>query len=133
MNKPVKSHSAVLFACMAAFSFTNLHAADPVETIKAGCSKIATDKTGYDPSKSSSSGSTVAKGAGAGAAGGTVVRAIQGKSLLKGAAIGAAAGAGAGALKSNNDKKKAVLDQDAYETEYNNCLKKNGLVPDNVK
>lgn len=122
----------MLFACMAAFSFTNLHAADPVETIKAGCSKIATDKTGYAPSKSSS-GSTVAKGAGAGAVGGTVVRAIQGKSLLKGAAIGAAAGAGAGALKSNNDKKKSVLDQDAYQTEYNNCLKKNGLVPDNAK
>ena len=111
----------------------NIYAAETVETIKAGCSKIATDKTGYDPAKASSGSSTVAKGAGAGAVGGTVVRAVQGKSLLKGAAIGAAAGAGAGALKNNQDKKKAVVNQDAYQTEYNNCLRKNGLVPEDVK
>lgn len=122
----------VLSFITVAISF-NLYAADPVETIKAGCSKIATDKTGYDPAKASSSGSTVAKGAGAGAAGGTVVRAVQGKSLLKGAAIGAAVGAGGGALKSNQDKKKAVLNQDAYQTEYESCLKKNGLAPENIK
>ena len=61
------------------------------------------------------------------------MRAIQGKSLLKGAAIGAAVGAGGGALKSNKDKKKTVLSQDAFQTEYNSCLKKNGLVPENIK
>lgn len=129
----ISQFSIVTLLFMSSSLYSAAYAADPVETIKAGCSKIASDKTGYDPSKTSSSGSTVAKGAGAGAAGGTVVRAIQGKSLLKGAAIGAAAGAGAGALKSNNDKKKAVLDQDAYEKEYESCLKKNGLVPENVK
>ena len=123
--------SVVLTIGLLSFSAT-IHAADPVETIKAGCSKIATDKTGYNPA-SANGNSTVAKGAAAGAVGGTVVRAIGGKSLLKGAAIGAAAGAGAGALKKNSDKKKAVLSQDAYETEYNNCLKKNGLVPENVE
>ena len=133
MNSVRKVLSVTAVACITATFTLNLHAADPVETIKAGCSKIATDKTGYDPAKTSSSGSTVAKGAGAGAAGGTVVRAIQGKSLLKGAAIGAAVGAGGGALKSNKDKKKAVLSQDAFQTEYNSCLKKNGLVPENVK
>lgn len=130
---PYKSLYPLVMLSLTSLTSFQAHSADPVETIKAGCSKIATDKTGYDPASSSSSGSTVAKGAGAGAAGGTVVRAIQGKSLLKGAAIGAAAGAGAGALKSNNDKKKAVLDQDAYEKEYESCLKKNGLVPENVK
>jgi hypothetical protein len=133
MNSVRKVLSVTAVACITATFTLNLHAADPVETIKAGCSKIATDKTGYDPAKTSSSGSTVAKGAGAGAAGGTVVRAIQGKSLLKGAAIGAAVGAGGGALKSNKDKKKAVLSQDAFQTEYNSCLKKNGLVPENIK
>lgn len=133
MNSVRKVLSVTAAACITVTFALNLHAADPVETIKAGCSKIATDKTGYDPAKAASGGSTVAKGAGAGAAGGTVVRAIQGKSLLKGAAIGAAVGAGGGALKSNKDKKKAVLSQDAFQTEYNSCLKKNGLVPENVK
>jgi hypothetical protein len=132
--KPIKQIlSLTALSCITAAFSLNLQAADSVETIKAGCSKTASDKTGYDPAKASSGSSTVAKGAGAGAVGGTVVRAIQGKSLLKGAAIGAAAGAGAGALKSNQDKKKAVLNQDAYQTEYESCLKKNGLVPDNVK
>lgn len=133
MNSVKKILSLTVLSCISTTYSLNLQAADPVETIKAGCSKIATDKTGYDPAKSSSGGSTVAKGAGAGAVGGTVVRAVQGKSLLKGAAIGAAVGAGGGALKSNKDKKKAVLNQDAYQTEYNSCLKKNGLVPENVK
>ncbi|HBE92365.1 MAG TPA: hypothetical protein DDW55_07485 [Gammaproteobacteria bacterium] len=133
MNSVKKILSLTVLSCITTTYALNLQAADTVETIKAGCSKIATDKTGYDPAKASSGGSTVAKGAGAGAVGGTVVRAVQGKSLLKGAAIGAAAGAGGGALKSNKDKKKAVLNQDAYQTEYNSCLKKNGLVPENVK
>jgi hypothetical protein len=59
--------------------------------------------------------------------------AIQGKSLLKGAAIGAAVGAAAGGAKKNKDKKQAVLGEANYKTEYDNCLRSRGLVPENVR
>ena len=105
---------------------------DPVADAKKICHYQAVEKSGYDPEKSKS-GNTVAKGAGVGAAGGTAVRAIQGKSLLKGAAIGAAAGAAAGGVKKNQDKKQAVLGEANYKTEYDNCLRSRGLVPENVR
>lgn len=105
---------------------------DPVSDAKKICHHQAVEKSGYDPQKSKPS-NTTAKGAGVGAAGGTAVRAIQGKSLLKGAAIGAAAGAVAGGLKNNQDKKKAVLGEANYKTEYDNCLLSRGFVPENVQ
>ena len=105
---------------------------DPVADSKKICHHQAVEKSGYDPQKSKS-GSTVAKGTGVGAAGGATVRAIQGKSLLKGAAIGAAAGAAAGGVKKNQDKKKAVTGEANYKTEYDNCLRSRGLVPENVR
>ncbi|MGB5223883.1 MAG: glycine zipper domain-containing protein [Arenicellales bacterium] len=105
---------------------------DPIADSKKICHHQAAEKSGYDPTKSKS-GSTVAKGTGVGAAGGATVRAIQGKSLLKGAAIGAAAGAAAGGLKKNQDKKSAVTGEANYKTEYDNCLRSRGLVPENVR
>lgn len=105
---------------------------DPIADSKTICHHQAVEKSGFNPEQSKS-GNTVAKGAGAGAAGGATVRAIQGKSLLKGAAIGAAAGAGAGGLKKNQDKKKAVVGEANYKTEYDNCLRSRGLVPENVR
>ena len=107
----------------------SLYATESRESVEKECSRLATDKTGYNPSNTSSSSNTIAKGAAIGAAAGTVVRAVGGKRLLKGAAIGAAAGAGAGALKNNQDKKKAMTDRQAYQKEYENCLKEKGLAP----
>ena len=109
----------------------NAQATDPIADSKTICHHQAVEKSGYDPQKSKS-GSTVAKGTGVGAAGGATVRAIQGKSLLKGAAVGAAAGAAAGGLKKNQDKKKAVTGEANYKTEYDNCLRGRGLVPENI-
>ena len=106
--------------------------ADPVADAQKICHYQAVENSGYDPEKANS-GKTVAKGAGAGAAGGTAVRAIQGKSLLKGAAVGAAAGAAAGGVKKNRDKKQAVVGEANYKTEYDNCLRSRGLVPENVR
>jgi hypothetical protein len=105
---------------------------DPVADSKTICHHQAVEKSGYNP-KQTNSGNTTAKGAGAGAAGGTAVRAIQGKSLLKGAAIGAAAGAAVGGAKKNKAKKQAVLGEANYKTEYDSCLKSRGLVPENVR
>jgi hypothetical protein len=106
---------------------------DPVEDAKKLCHQEAVEKSGFDPAKAPSTGKTVAAGAGIGAASGAGVRAIQGKSLLKGAAIGAAAGAAAGGLKSNQDKKQAVLDEGSYNTAYEDCLKRRGFKPENVR
>ena len=105
---------------------------DPIADSKKICHHQAAEKSGYNP-ESAKSGNTTAKGAGAGAAGGATVRAIQGKSLLKGAAIGAAAGAAAGGVKKNKDKKQAVVGEANYKTEYDNCLRSRGLVPENVR
>ncbi|MFW2438512.1 MAG: hypothetical protein ACN4GR_03985 [Arenicellales bacterium] len=111
---------------------TLANANDPIADSKKLCHHQAVEKSGYDPEKAQGS-NTVAKGAGAGAAGGTAVRAIQGKSLLKGAAIGAAAGAAVGGAKKNKTKKQAVLGDANYKTEYDNCLRGRGLVPENVQ
>ena len=128
-----KSTTLIISASLLAFSsVTSAQNADPVADAKTICHHQAVEKSGYDPKKSSS-GSTVAKGTGVGAAGGATVRAIQGKSLLKGAAIGAAAGAAAGGVKKNQDKKKAVVGDANYKTEYDNCLRSRGLVPENVR
>jgi len=120
--------SALLSLSSASFAISP----DPVADAKKICHHQAVEKSGYNPEKSNS-GNTTAKGAGVGAAGGTAVRAIQGKSLLKGAAIGAAAGAAAGGVKKNQDKKKAVLGEANYKTEYDSCLRSRGLVPENVR
>ncbi|GBE08995.1 MAG TPA: hypothetical protein ENG90_07110 [Gammaproteobacteria bacterium] len=113
-------------------TLTSANQNDPVADARKICHYQAVEKSGYNPEKSKSS-NTVAKGAGAGAAGGTAVRAIQGKSLLKGAAIGAAVGAAGGGLKKNQDKKKAVLGESNYKTEYDSCLRSRGLNPENVR
>jgi hypothetical protein len=105
---------------------------DPVADSKKICHHQAAEKSGFNPEQAKS-GNTTAKGAGVGAAGGATVRAIQGKSLLKGAAIGAAAGAAAGGAKKNKAKKEAVLGEANYKTEYDNCLRSRGLVPENVR
>jgi len=121
--------SSVIFSLS---SYNLATANDPVADSKKLCHHQAVEKSGFDPQKTKS-GNTTAKGAGAGAAGGTAVRAIQGKSLLKGAAIGAAVGAAAGGAKKNKDKKQAVLGEANYKTEYDNCLRSRGLVPENVR
>ena len=116
-------------------SFTSIATAqkpDPIADSKTICHHQAVEKSGFNPNQATS-GNTVAKGAGVGAAGGAGVRAIQGKSLLKGAAIGAGIGAAAGGVKNNRDKKQAVLDEANYKTEYDNCLRSRGLVPENVR
>lgn len=105
---------------------------DPVADARKICHYQAVEKSGYDPKKASSS-NTVAKGAGVGAAGGVAVRALQGKSLLRGAAIGAGVGAAGGGLKKNRAKKQAVLGESNYKTEYDSCLRSRGLVPENVR
>ncbi len=126
---------STLLICSILFSLNSLAAtntSDPVADAKKLCHYQAVEKSGYDPQKPASK-NTVAKGAGAGAAGGTAVRAIQGKSLLKGAVIGAGVGAAGGGLKKNQDKKKAVLGESNYKTEYDSCLRSRGLNPENIK
>ncbi|MEA1889193.1 MAG: hypothetical protein U9N50_05355, partial [Pseudomonadota bacterium] len=122
-----------VFSCFSLVFSSTLLATDAVAKAKTECDQQTTNKTGYSPGSPSTGKNTVAKGAAVGAAGGTAARAIGGKSLLKGAGVGAVIGAGAGGLKKNNAKKKAVLDQANYQTEYDNCLKEKGLVPENVK
>jgi hypothetical protein len=124
--------SIISAALIGISSVANAQTTDPIADSKTICHHQAVEKSGYDPQKSKS-GSTVAKGTGVGAAGGATVRAIQGKSLLKGAAVGAAAGAAAGGLKKNQDKKKAVTGEANYKTEYDNCLRARGLVPENIR
>ncbi|MEA1890486.1 MAG: hypothetical protein U9N50_12000 [Pseudomonadota bacterium] len=126
---PALIFSSVIFSLS---SYTLATANDPIADAKKLCHHQAVEKSGYNPEKTKS-GNTTAKGAGAGAAGGTAVRAIQGKSLLKGAAIGAAAGAAAGGIKKNKDKKAAVIGESTYKTEYESCLRSRGLNPENVK
>lgn len=128
MNTARKSLTLLVFSCITVAFTLNLFAADSAEAIKANCSKTATEKTGYDPAKASSSGNSAAKGAGAGALGGTAVRAAQGKdNLAKGAVIGGALGGAAGARKSRKGQENAAASKDAYQTQYNSCLKENGL------
>jgi hypothetical protein len=95
---------------------------------EAECSKLATEKSGYDPSSQSSTASTVGKGAAVGAGGGAVIGAATGgsKKLLKGAAIGAAVGAGAGAIKDSQDKKASSTAQGNYQLEYDKCMSDKG-------
>lgn len=129
MNIVRKSLTLIAFSCLTIVFTQNLYAADSAEGIIASCSKMATEKSGHDPAKAStSSGNTAAKGAGAGVLGGTAVRAIQGKdNLAKGAVIGGALGGAAGARKNKKNQQKAAASQEAYQKEYNSCLKENGL------
>ena len=128
MNSTRKKLALTLFSCVTVAFTVNLYAADSAETIKANCSKTATEKTGYNPAQASSSSNTAAKGAGAGALTGTAVRAAQGKdNLAKGAVIGGAVGGGLGARKNKKTQQQAATSQEAYQTQYNSCLKDNGL------
>jgi len=52
---------------------------------------------------------------------------------VKGAVIGGALGGAVGARKSKKGKEKAAANQEAFQTEYNSCLKENGLEADNIK
>jgi len=127
-----KKLSLASLMCFTAVFSLNLQAAEQAEITAADCSKAATEKSGHDPAKTSSADNTAAKGAGAGALGGTAVRAVQGKdNLAKGAVIGGAVGGAVGARKSKKGQQKATAAQEAYQTEYNSCLKKNGLEPSN--
>ena len=123
----------ILSASLISFSaVSNANKPDPVADSKKICHHQAVEKSGFNPDQAKTS-NAAAKGAGAGAAGGATVRAIQGKSLLKGAAIGAAVGGAAGGVKKNKAKKQAVLDEANYKTEYDSCLRSRGLVPENVR
>jgi hypothetical protein len=123
-----KELALTLFSCLTVAFTANLYAAESAETIKTNCSKTATEKTGHDPAKAASSGSTTGKTAAGGALAGTAVRAAQGKdNLAKGAVIGGAVGGGVGARRSKKGQQKAADSQEAYQTQYNSCLKENGL------
>jgi len=94
------------------------------------CSQYAASQSGYTPANPPGGGSTVGKGAAAGAIGGAAIGATtsnKGKKVVKGAAIGAAAGAGLGALKDSEDRKKAEQGRSAYEGEYQACMSAKGF------
>ena len=124
MNSVSKNLTLAIFSSISVAFSLNLYAADTAETVESSCSKSATEKTGYDPAKTSSSSNSAGKGAGAGALTGTAVRAAQGKdNLAKGAVIGGAVGGGLGARKSKKGQQQAATSQEAYQKEYNSCLK----------
>ena len=111
---------------------TAQQAADKRMQAEADCARLARDKTGYNPSSQSSTSSNIGKGAAIGAAGGAVVGAVTAnkktsKKAAQGAAIGAAAGAGIAAISDNEKKKAAAQSRDAYQREYQNCLKDKGF------
>jgi len=110
---------------------TAQQAADKRVQAEADCARLARDKTGYNPSSQSSS-SNIAKGAAIGAAGGAAVGALTAnkktsKKAAQGAVIGGAAGAGIAAISDNEKKKAAAQSRDAYQREYQNCLKDKGF------
>jgi hypothetical protein len=92
------------------------------------CSQYASSQSGYTPANPPGGDSSVGKGAAAGAVGGAAVGAATAKSgkstkkAVQGAAVGAAAGAGLGALKDNEDKKKAEQGRAAYQSAFSTCM-----------
>ena len=122
--------------------------ADKRQQAEADCARIARDKTGYSASAQSSTSSDIGKGAAIGAATGAAVGALSSDSnknskgnkknkksssndtttkMVQGAAVGAAAGAGIGALSDNEKKKAAAQSRDAYQREYQGCLREKGF------
>jgi len=122
--------------------------ADKRQQAEADCARIARDKTGYSASAQSSTSSDIGKGAAIGAATGAAVGALSSDSnknskgnkknkksssndtttkMVQGAAVGAAAGAGIGALSDNEKKKAAAQSRDAYQREYQSCLREKGF------
>lgn len=124
---------------------TAQQAADKRVQAEADCARLARDKTGYNPSSQSSTSSNIGKGAAIGAATGAAVGALSSDTnknnkknkknssnntstkVVQGAAVGAAAGAGIGAISDNEKKKAAAQSSDAYQREYQNCLKGKGF------
>jgi hypothetical protein len=110
---------------------TAQQAADKRVQAEADCARLARDKTGYNPASPASTSSNIGKGAAIGAAGGAVIGAATAKKntskkAVQGAAIGAAAGAGVGALQDNEKKKQAAQTREAYQREYETCLREKG-------
>ena len=122
--------------------------ADKRQQAEADCARLARDKTGYNPSSQSSTSSDIGKGAAIGAATGAAVGALSSDNnksnknnkknkksssndtttkMVQGAAVGAAAGAGIGALSDNEKKKAAAQSRDAYQREYQSCLREKGF------
>jgi hypothetical protein len=128
---------------------TAQQAADKRQQAEADCARIARDKTGYSSSAQSST-SSIGKGAAIGAATGAAVGALSSDNnnsnknnkgsknnkknkksssndtttkVVQGAVVGAAAGAGIGALSDNEKKKAAAQSREAYQREYQNCLR----------
>lgn len=131
MIKTINSMLAVLILFGIGAVITCSQAADKRAQAEADCSRLARDKTGYNPSSQSSS-SNIAKGAAIGAAGGAAGGALTAnkktsKKAAQGAVIGAAAGAGVAAISDNEKKKSAAQSSDAYQREYQNCLKDKGF------
>ena len=86
------------------------------------CRQLASSRTGYDPSNPEGGKSAIGKGAAIGAVSGAAVGAItskKSKKVVQGAAIGA------GALKNNEDKKKAEQAAANYQLEYQHCMNGN--------
>mgnify|MGYP001813344587 FL=1 len=132
---------------------TAQQAADKRQQAEADCARIARDQTGYSASAQSST-SSIGKGAAIGAATGAAVGALSSDNnksnknnkgnknnkknkksssndtttkVVQGAVVGAAAGAGIGALSDNEKKKAAAQSRDAYQREYQNCLRDKGF------
>ena len=122
--------------------------ADKRQQAEADCARLARDKTGYNSSSQSSTSSDIGKGAAIGAATGAAVGALSSDNnknskgnnknkkssskdtttkMVQGAAVGAAAGAGIGALSDNEKKKAAAQSRDAYQREYQSCLREKGF------
>jgi len=123
--------------------------ADKRQQAEADCARLARDKTAYNPSSQSSTSSDIGKGAAIGAATGAAVGALSSDNnknsksnkknkksssssdtttkMVQGAAVGAAAGAGIGALSDNEKKKAATQSRDAYQREYQSCLREKGF------
>jgi len=128
--------------------------ADKRQQAEADCARIARDKTGYSASAQSSTSSDIGKGAAIGAATGAAVGALSSDNnknyknnkgnknnkknkksssndtttkVVQGAVVGAAAGAGIGALSDNEKKKAAAQSREAYQREYQNCLREKGF------
>jgi len=137
MKKTINSMLAVLvlsgagavISCSQAED-TAKQATDKRLQAEADCASLARDKTGYNSSSQSSTSSNIGKGAAIGAAGGAAVGALsskKSKKVVQGAALGAAAGAGIAAITDNEKKKASAQSRDAYQREYQNCLKQKGF------
>jgi hypothetical protein len=139
---------AALVASCSQAEDTAQRTADKRQQAEADCARIARDKTAYNPSSQSSTSSDIGKGVAIGAATGAAVGALSSDNnknskgnkknkksssndtttkMVQGAAVGAAAGAGIGALSDNEKKKAAAQSRDAYQREYQGCLREKGF------